>query len=362
MKVNSLINQQVADRKQIGVQVCAYKNGSKIVETYAGTMGSGDNRPVQADSLFCSWSTTKGVAATALHILADRGLLEYNAPVVKYWPGFSKHGKDKITVAQAMSHQAGVYVFPSHFTVDDLTDWDKGIKYIEEVKPAFKPGSKTGYHFFTFSWIVGGIIQGASGRCVKDVIREEIAEPLGIQKELYCGIPSGVEDRLTSLEVFKDGFGQPPESELSKAAPSVLLKIVNDLRIRRACLPAYNGHFSARALAKMYGALANGGEIEGARLVSRDCIKDMQTLVTGNMDVVLGIPEKKGIGFYLGGLGGERPFGPRSTSFGHLGAGGSVGFADPDVGLSVAVMLNKMGSWDRIVEICDLIRKDLNVE
>lgn len=366
-RVQSLIDEQVSDNRQIGVQVCAYLNGVKVVDAWAGTMGPGDPRPIQAGSLFCCWSVTKGVAATALHILADKGLIEYDVPVVHYWHGFGKHGKDKTTVAQAMSHQAGVYAFPSHFTIDDLTDWEKGISYVEDAEPAFEPGTKTGYHAYTFSWIVGGIVQGATDRCIRDVIREEIAEPLGIENDMYCGIPDGVEDRLTTLEVWDpDEFGIPADSEFNKAMPPDKWRIINDMRIRRACLPAVNGHFTAHALAKMYGALANGGEIEGTRLVSKDRIKDMQRLMTEDTDVITGMPSRKGIGFFLGGLK-DSLMGLRPTSFGHGGAGGSVGFADPEVGLSVGVTLNKMmwtrdPSQNRTLEICELIRKELGVE
>ena len=366
-RVQALIDKQISDGRQIGVQVCAYLNGVKVVDAWAGTMGPSDPRPVQADSLFCSWSVTKGVASTALHILADKGLIEYDVLVVHYWPGFGKHGKDKITVAQAMSHQAGVYAFPSHFAIEDLTDWEKGIKYIEEAEPAFEPGTKKGYHAYTFSWIVGGIVQGATGRHIKDVIREEIAIPLGVEDEMYSGILDGVEDRLTTLEVWDpDEFGIPADSEFNKAMPTDKWRYINDMRIRRACLPAFNGHFTARALAKMYGALANGGEIEGTRLVSKDRIMDMQRLMTDDTDVVVGYPTRKGIGFSLGGLK-DSPMGLRPTSFGHAGAGGAVGFADPEVGLSVAVTLNKMmwtmdPSQNRTLEICELIRKDLGIE
>ena len=134
------------------------------------------------------------------------------------------------------------------------------------------------------------------------------------------------------------------------------------MRIRRACLPSYNDHFTTHALAKMYDTLANGGEIEGTRLVSRDLNKDMQRLMIVDTDVVLEIPERKGIGFYLGEGGVERAFGPKPTSFGHVGLGGSLGFADPEGGLSVGVTLNKMRSSDSILEICKLIRKELDVE
>jgi CubicO group peptidase (beta-lactamase class C family) len=293
--------------------------------------------------------------------LADKGFIEYDVPVTRYWPGFGKHGKDKITIAQAMSHQAGIYKAPNTEDIRNLTDWERGIKHVEDAVPAFEPGTKTGNHSLTFGWIVGGIIQAATGRHIQDVIQEEIAEPLGIEREMYVGIPDGVEDRLTTLEVLDPYKFDEPEDHLSfDAAPPAIYGLVNDLRIRKACLPSYNGHFTAHALAKMYGTLANGGEIDGIRLVSRDRIRNMQRLMTIDTDVVLEIPERKGIGFYLGGWGFERVFGG-IKSFGHIGVGGSLGFADPETGLSVAVTLNKMRSSDRVLEICELIRNELDV-
>jgi CubicO group peptidase (beta-lactamase class C family) len=124
-KVSELLEKQVSDGRQIGVQVCAYQEGKKIVDTWAGTMGPDDSRPVQADSLFCCWSTNKGVAATAIHILADRGLIDYDAKVADYWPEFAQNGKDKITVIQAMSHQAGIHAMPTPFSMEFLIDWDE---------------------------------------------------------------------------------------------------------------------------------------------------------------------------------------------------------------------------------------------
>jgi aarF domain-containing kinase len=201
-KVRSLLEKQIADGRQIGVQVCAYKDGKIVVDTWAGKMGPDDPRPVQGDSLFCSFSTTKGVTATAIHILADRGLIEYEAPVAQYWPKFAQNGKEKITVAQALSHQAGLHAMPKPYTVETLIDWEGGLKYIEGARPAYEPGTATGYHGYTFGWIAGGIVEGATGRHIKDVIREEIAEPLGVEDEMFVGIPDGVEDRLTTLEIW----------------------------------------------------------------------------------------------------------------------------------------------------------------
>jgi len=363
-KVEKLINKQISDGRQIGVQVCAYHYGEKIVDTWAGSMGPDSDRPVQADSLFNCFSAGKGVAATALHILADKGIIEYDAPVADYWPKFGKHGKDKVTVAEALSHRTGVYTSPTEHDFD-LHDWEAGIKYVEDAIPSFTPGTKRGYQNLTFSWIVGGIIEKASGSHISDVIRDWIAKPLGVEHEMYAGIPDGVENRLTTIKVWNpEKLGYPPDSEFFKALPRTReeWEKCNDIEMRKACLISFNGHFTARALARMYGTLANGGEIDGVRIVSSSRIKEMQRFVTEDFDVVTLSSGRGGIGFDLGGEKGHK-FGPRSTAFGHSGAGGSQGYADPDIGLSIGVTLNMMEMLrDRTIEICELIRNELGYE
>lgn len=239
--------------------------------------------------------------------------------------------------------------------------------------PAWEPGTATGYHALTFAWVVGGIVQYASGRHIKDVIQEEIARPLGVEGEMYVGIPDGLEDRLASLKQATPApasprFQLPPDSDFFKAMPPDSDFDFNDMRIRKACLPSVNGHFTARALARMYGALSNGGEIDGVRLVSPERIPHMHRLITDGPDrVIFGMPIRKGIGFFLGS---SEPtltatFGRRGTAFGHPGLGGSVAFADPEVGLGVAVTLNEMqqtlGGPGPTYEICQLIRETLGL-
>ncbi|MGE3073454.1 MAG: serine hydrolase domain-containing protein [Dehalococcoidia bacterium] len=141
--VHQLLLDQIKRQTQLGTQVAAYKDGELIVDAWAGEMGPEDARPVQADSLFLSFSTTKGVAATALHILADRGVIDYDAPVAKYWPEFAANGKGNVTVAQAMSHQAGLHAAPPN---DVSLDWDRAIDFIANGVPAWEPGTATGYH------------------------------------------------------------------------------------------------------------------------------------------------------------------------------------------------------------------------
>ena len=361
-KVHDLLLKQIGDGRQVGVQVCAYKDGKVVVDTCAGQMGPDDSRPVRPDTLFCVFSCTKGLAAFAVNLLADQGLIEYDVPVAKYWPEFAVNGKDKVTVAQAMSHQAGLHAMPRPFRVEDLTDWDAGIKRTAEGVPAYEPGSATGYHAVTFAWIAGGIVKGATGRHIKDVMNEEVARPLGLESELYVGIPDGVEDRLATLKIWTIADAIPAESDFLKAMPREQWVFFNEMTVRKACLPSGNGHFTARAMAKMYAVLASGGELDGVRLVSPERIPQMRTLMTKDVDRVLGTPLPKGVGFFLGG---GNAMGPRQTSFGHPGAGGSIGFCDPEVGLSVGVAANLMlqslpgeGPTD---EICNLIRTELGV-
>ena len=371
-KVQELVARQIAEGRNLGVQVSAYLAGEPIVDVVAGQMGPDDPRPVQADTLFNSFSTTKGVAALALHILADRGQIAYDAPVARYWPEFAANGKERVTIEQAMSHQAGLHAMPKPATVEFLTDWQAGLDWVANGTPAWTPGTATGYHAITYAWVVGGIVQGASGRHIKDVIREEIALPLGVGDEMFVGIPDGVDERLATLKAqpLGEGLPIPEDHDFFKAMPRELpTSVFNDMRVRQACIPSANGHFSARALAKMYGALANGGEVDGVRLVSAERIPLMQRLLIQQPDRVLGVNAPKGVGFWLGGNwglnGATSVFGPHMTALGHSGAGGSTAFADPEARLAIAVTINQMQTTLQgegpTEQICSLIRRELGV-
>jgi CubicO group peptidase (beta-lactamase class C family) len=370
--VQQLLERQVTDGRQLGVQVAVYQGGKQVVDAWAGAMGPEDSRPVQPDSLFLSFSCTKGPTALAFHILAERGQIDYEAPVAKYWPEFGQHGKDKLTIAQALSHQGGLHAMPAGpFKVEYVTDWDAMVKYIANGVPAYEPGTETGYHAATHAWLTGGIVQGATGRHIKEVIHSEIAKPLGVDDSFFVGIPDGIEERLTNLEIWNTDpavMGLPADSDFYKAMPADMWQHFNKMEIRKACMPSGNGHFSARSLAKMYGALANGGEIEGVRLVPEARIAHMNRMVTDRVDRVLGTAGRKGIGFMLGGEmnGVAGAMGRRETAFGHPGAGGAIGFADPEVGLGIAVTTNKMAfalpGQGTTEEICNLVRKELGAD
>ena len=373
--IQMVIDEQVAQGRQIGVQVAAYQHGRPIVSCVAGQMGPHDSRPVQNDTLFCSFSTTKGIAALALHQQIAKGLIDPEVPVAAYWPAFAANGKGAITVAQAMSHQAGLHALPSPTLHRHLTDWEAGLRLIEQGTPAWEPGTATGYHAVTYAWIVGGIVAGATGRHIHDVIRDDIAKPLGLGDELFVSVPvqdAAVRERLATLHIVPagDGLPIPDDSPFYEAMPKSIWPYFNDMSVREACLPSANGHFSARALARVYGTLANGGEVDGTRLIAADYIPQMQRIQIHEVDRVLMSPIRKGIGFFMGGPGPtpdgrmvDGALGPRDTAFGHSGAGGSVAFADPEIGLGVGITLNKMSypmpGEGVTVEIANAIRAAL---
>jgi CubicO group peptidase (beta-lactamase class C family) len=370
-RVLALVNDQIADGRQIGVQVAAYLHGRKIIEVAAGTMGPDDDRRVANDSLFLSFSSTKGPTSLLVHQLVDQGIVDFDAPVATYWPEFANNGKAKITVAQALSHQAGLHALPPSLRLDHLTDWKGGLAWVAEGTPAWPPGSVSAYHAFTFGWLVGGIVEGATGRSFVDLWRSQIAEPLGVIDEFMIAIPDSpdVTERLTTLELVAagDGLPIPEDSPFYAAMPKALWQHFNSPRARMACMPGANGHFTARGLARMYGALANGGAIDDVELISPAAVDAMSTPQIEAVDRVLGRNIRRGAGFVLGGVGPDLNgnlvpglSGPNERTFGHGGAGGSVGFADPDVGLGVAVTINKMAYPNPgegvTQEICDLIR------
>lgn len=370
--VSRLIEQQVEDGRQLGVQVCAYKDGERIVDTWAGTVGRSDPRPVAADSLFSSFSTTKGVAATVVLALADRGIVDYDAPVTKYWPEFGANGKDRITVNQALCHMAGVHAAPLPNTAEHVINWQMGLDYVANAEPAWEPGTATGYHAITYGWIAGGIVEKASGMSFGEALETFVTRPLGIENEMFIGIPDGVEDRLTRLQPAPVQRGQTldigPDHDFFKAMPLQMDINFNRLEIRKACQPAANGHFTARALARMYAALAQDGEVDGVRIVSPGFVAKATEPVTFDVDRVLMEPRGKAAGYMLGGVIDDvvGTFGPRETAFGHSGAGGSTAFADPEVGLSIAVTLNMMQNSLQgegpTFEIAELIRGELGLD
>ena len=346
--VQQLLDKLVESGAEEGLQVAAYVDGELVVDAWAGGAGS-----VDGESLFTSWSTTKGFAATCIHLLAEGGLLDYDTRVAACWPEFASHGKDGITVAQVLSHTAGIPQMPAGATPELITDWEGMCAAIAAHEPLWAPGTRTAYHALVFGWIVGEIVRRVDGRSIAQFAQDELCAPLGIDG-FYLGIPDDVEERVIALRDDEETEGTPqaaaaPSPLRERAAPAHLMQAeaMNRPDVRRASYPGAGGIMNARAIARLYAMLGNGGELGGNRLLSRQRVEEIASLQTDAHDEVLGARNRKGLGYMLGGdpeEGGDVRMGASGRAFGHPGHGGSIGFADPTRKLAFGMTKSLMKS------------------
>jgi|KBSSwiStaDraftv2_1062776.scaffolds.fasta_scaffold46599_3 CubicO group peptidase (beta-lactamase class C family) len=343
-RVQVVVDQLVGSGVEAGLQVAAYLDRDLIVDAWAGVADAATGRKVGGETLFGVFSCGKGVLATAIHILADRGKLEYDTPVTRYWPEFAANGKDRITVRNVMSHMAGIPALPEGSTVEDLLDWDRMCGRIAELTPIWEPGTRTGYHARTYGYVLGEVVRRVDGRRINRFIREEISQPLGIDS-MYFGIPDEVIPRVANLESGPPLASAPaPEPIAALVFPPNLPatpEVFNRSDVRRACIPSSNGIMNARALARHYAALACAGELDGVRLMSAERIGIATMLQTEDRDLVIGRSIRKGLGYFLGG-DPLSATGARHSAFGHAGSGGSIGFADPDHRFALALLKTRL--------------------
>jgi CubicO group peptidase (beta-lactamase class C family) len=365
--VQKIIDGMVESGEELGLQVAAYVDGELVVDAWAGVADEVSKQQVNGDTLFTTWSTTKGFVATCLHILTDRGHVDYDVPVATYWPEFAANGKEGITVRHVLTHSAGIPHMPKGVTPEMMTDWETMCSTIAEYEPLWKPGMKTGYHFWTFGWIVGEIIRRVDGRSIARFVREELCQPLGIT-DFYLGIPDGVEDRVAPLieqSMPVDKENKPDELLLRVTPPQVTsAQVANRPDVRRASIPGCGGIMNARAIARHYAMLAGHGVLDGTRILSEARVNLIRTLQTDAPDEVYGVRISKALGYFLGGDANQewsRAMGRSGKEFGHPGLGGSTGFADPENGLGFGFTKNLMKADDKTARtVAEAIREHLN--
>jgi CubicO group peptidase (beta-lactamase class C family) len=338
---------------ETGAAVSIYHRGRKVVDLWGGLADRRSRRPWQQDTLQLVFSTTKGVTAICANLLAQRGELDLDAPVAAYWPEFAQAGKQDIPVRWLLCHRAGLPWVDTEMTLEQALDWDTVIEALERQAPAWEPGSQHGYHATTFGWLVGEVVRRVSGRSVGAFVRDELSEPLGL--DLWIGLPEELHDRVAPLEVIEipdDPALAPlvdqfigPESNLGKAlyAPGgafgqQMFDSFNLPHVWKAEIPAANCITDARSLARLYAACVS--DVDGVRILDDETVALAAERQTDGVDrVIMDLDLQYGLGFNLPSsillLGGPR-------SFGHYGAGGSVGFADPDTEVGFGYVMNKM--------------------
>ena len=339
-------------RNEVGAAAAVMLDGKSVVDIWAGHADRDKTRRWTRDTLVNVYSTTKGVTAICAHRLADKGLLDIDAPVARYWPEFSQAGKDKIPVRYLLSHRAGLAAVRKPLDEGDLFNWDTMTTALAEQEPWWEPGTKHGYHALTFGHLVGEVIRRITGKTPGAYLRDEIADPLGL--DIHIGLDAKDDARTGDMIAMPPpGPGEPNLfAEIMKNPESVAFKafmnppggmrpgLVNTREWRAAEIPAANGHTTARSLAKLYGVLAHGGELDGVRVMSKEQVAQCSIEQSNGPDALLVINTRFSLGFMMSQPGAS--LGPNAKSFGHPGAGGSLGYADPEAKIGFGYTMNKM--------------------
>ena len=351
---------------EVGAACAVTVDGRPVVDLWAGHTDRARTRPWTADTLVNVYSTTKGLTALCAHMLADRGLLDLEAPVTEYWPEFGKAGKETLPVRWLLTHQAGLPVIDEELPPGSALDWEHMVGALERQAPTWEPGTRNGYHAVTFGWLVGEVVRRVSGAdSFGAFLAKEVVEPLGL--DMYVGTPSTEHHRVADLvrdRTPPDPAAWKARAESSPEAKAMLERVMamfspgslafralglasppfaahnNSPEWRQAQVPAANGHTNARSLARLYGALARGGELDGVRLLSAEAVRRAGAEQVRSADEVLVLETRRSLGFMLPiAEQGDRR-GP--NSFGHAGAGGSLGYVDPDRGIGFGYTMNLM--------------------
>ena len=314
------------DEYEVGASYAVVHKGKMVVDLWGGYR-SGDLKDAwEKDTLVNVYSTTKGMASLVIAILVEEGRLNYDARVTDYWPEFGTHGKQNVSVAQLLSHQAGVCGVSDKITIEDLYDWDKMVRLLADQKPFWEPGTGAGYHAVTWGYLAGELVRRVTGKSLGTCFQEKVAKPLNA--DFHIGLPESEMNRVADLvgpnharvpqKVADRDPVVPPLYPVALLNPNIRpYKDASSPAWRKAEIPAANGQANARSIARIYGALANGGEIEGIRIISREAIHlAVKEEVFVKEDPVTGTPMRFARGFMLNTEGG---YGPNPEAFGHGG-------------------------------------------
>lgn len=366
-QVQSAIDQLVDSGAERGIQVAVYQGGELVVDAVAGVADPATGRPVTSDTPFYNFSICKGAASTVAHMLAERGMFGYDTPVVDLWPEFGAHGKQKVTVRHVLSHTAGVPGIPLSTTPEDLCDWDKMCSAIADSELWWEPGTKIGYHAYTFGYLVGEIVRRVTGKPISRVLLEEVSGPLGVGKEIYFGMPSSEQHRLARLEdapsdpaAMAAMAAMPPDLPMFKAAPMTLMptaELGNRADILAADIPA-GGKTSARAIARMYAALL--GEVDGIRLISPERLHEVTAVAMSGRDQVFGMPTTWALGYAIGRPGSLSAPQDSTSVFGVGGSGGSFAYGDSANGIAFALTKNRLTQdFNAVAQLSQMVTETL---
>uniref|UniRef100_A0AAU1LMW2 Beta-lactamase family protein n=1 Tax=Streptomyces sp. NBC_00148 TaxID=2903626 RepID=A0AAU1LMW2_9ACTN len=340
-----------AERDELGAAVTVLLDGRPVVDLWGGWADGERSRPWERDTVVNVWSTTKGPTALCAHVLADRGLLDLDAPVTAYWPEFGAAGKESVRVRHLLSHRSGVAGLRDPHTLAELYDWGLTTARLAATEPWWEPGTRSGYHAISYGFLVGEVVRRVSGLLPGEFLRKEITGPLGI--DFHVGLPEKDAGRVAELVQPKAVYREQaalfatmePVAIASLLNPGTGTAAANTPEWRAAEIPAANGHGTARGVAALYGILAGRGSLDGRRILSEEAAERVREGQGSCRDLVLGAgfahETELGLGLWLSGPNAS--YGPNPRAVGHDGAGGSCGLADPEAGVALGYVMNRMG-------------------
>ena len=327
-EVANLFHRQIAQGLHPGAGLAVYHCGRLALDLWGGLADDAAGVPVAADTMFILYSSTKPLAAACLHILWERGQLDWDDKVAYYWPGFAKHGKDAVTIRHILTHRGGFPETPPELSWDRWQDWDYVVECMEDIIPDYPAGQIMAYHPRNFGWVIGELVRRIDGRHIGAFLRAEIIAPLALA-DGYVGLPPELEHRVSRIHAMED-CDRPG-----------MIRPYNRPEVHQAVHPAGGGIFTARDLARFYAMLANAGELDGVRILKPETVAEVTRLQSEANDFSLGARMRRSLGFVLDdNRMGASPTGEGAGTFGHGGAGTSVGWADPALSLAVAYITN----------------------
>ena len=338
-----------AEEEEIGSATSVIVDGRTVVDLWAGHRDSGYTKPWNSDTIVCMMSVAKGISGISFNILIDRGLVDPGAPVAEYWPEFAQNGKEGVLVRHVLDHTAGLPVVLEELWPGAIFDCDAIVAALERQAPLWPPGTVAAYHIHTQGNLLGEIARRVTGKRFRDFINDEVSVPLGLDYRIG-GLSSADQERCAELvptvegtlfarkdaepdSLLAKGFRQHPREDIGTT--------LNSIGWRTAEIASASGHGTARSVARFYGAIARGGEIDGVRLMSPETIADMLTEQHNQTERMQERPYHQARGVLL-----NTPvsvwMGPNPKAFGHHGFGGSIGMGDPDAQIGFAYACNKM--------------------
>ena len=355
-RVREALAETLASGSEVGAALAVYVDKRAVVDLWAGHADSARTRPWARDTIVNLYSVGKAVSAVCALRLVEAGLLDLDAPVASYWPEFAQEGKGRIKVRHLLTHEAALPAVARRLPSGTWSRWDVMTEALAAQAPWWEPGQGHGYHVNTQGFLIGEVVRRITGKTLGAYLRESLAGPAGI--DFFIGFRPELDDRCAELlpqaasaegEELRRQLSVDPESlsglplmrvNAYRNPPELSgIGVINTRQWRAAEVPSTNGHGNARAVARLYSALAGDGLLDGVHVLGPEMIaRAAEEQVYGD-DIVLGRPTRFGLGFQL--TMAERPLGPNPRAFGHFGAGGSLGFADPDARLAFAYAMNQ---------------------